>query len=139
MSLTSRIIPQAAAVPIYEDKIGLITSSNGRRWVVPKGLIDAGMNAEQAALQEAWEEAGLRGTLRPGPVGRYQYEKYGSTCDVAVYVLDVTEVADDWPEGGVRRRDWLTPNEAANRVEEPGLQDILRRVGRPGAAGGGLS
>jgi len=57
----STYIRQAAAIPLKEDAVCLITSSNGKRWVVPKGLIDPGHTAGESALVEAWEEADLVG------------------------------------------------------------------------------
>ena len=123
-----RWIPQAAAIPVRDRSVCLITSSGGQRWVVPKGIIDPGMSAHQTALQEAWEEAGLRGTLEPEPVGSYVYDKWGSTCHVTVFLMRVTEVLDDWPERSVRRRSWLSFREAVARIQRPELRDVVRRV-----------
>ena len=36
---------QAAAIPVADGRVCLVTSSSGRRWVVPKGMIDAGHTA----------------------------------------------------------------------------------------------
>jgi 8-oxo-dGTP pyrophosphatase MutT (NUDIX family) len=124
-------IPQAAAIPLRQGRVCLVTSSSGKRWVIPKGLIDSGKTAAEMALQEAWEEAGVVGALRPEPVGTYLYPKYGGTCHVTVYLMDVTEVADDWPERALRQRRWVKASEAAQLVEDEGLRLILR-----GALGG---
>src|SRR3984957_15454272 len=78
---------QAAAIPIRGNKICLVTSSNGKRWVVPKGLIDPGHTAAETALNEAWEEAGLVGVLSKDPVGTYLYSKLGGTYHVLVYMM----------------------------------------------------
>jgi 8-oxo-dGTP pyrophosphatase MutT (NUDIX family) len=118
-------IPQAAAIPLRQGRVCLITSSSRRRWVIPKGLIDPGKTAAEIALQEAWEEAGLVGVLRSDPVGSYFYEKYGGTCHVAVFLMTVTETADQWPEQALRERAWLDPREAIQRIDEPGLRAIL--------------
>ena len=67
-------LPQAAAVPVRTGKVCLVTSSSGRRWVVPKGMMEPGKTASEIALQEAWEEAGLVGVLQPEPLGSYLYE-----------------------------------------------------------------
>jgi 8-oxo-dGTP pyrophosphatase MutT (NUDIX family) len=106
----------------------MVTSSSGRRWVVPKGMIDAGHTAGEAALIEAWEEAGLVGVLGREPVGSYLYEKYGRPHHVLVYILHVTEEAVDWPERDVRKREWVDPAEAVDRIEEPGLKEIIAAV-----------
>src|SRR5262249_26119697 len=57
----SEFTRQAAAIPIKDGMVCLITSSNGKRWVIPKGLIDPGHTAGESALLESWEEAGLVG------------------------------------------------------------------------------
>lgn len=124
----AQLLRQAAAIPVADGRVGLVTSSSGRRWVVPKGMIDPGHSAGEAALIEAWEEAGLVGVLDPEPVGSYLYEKYGRTHHVLVYVLRVTEEAVDWPERDVRKRAWIDPMEAIDRVEEVGLKEIIAAV-----------
>lgn len=106
----------------------MVTSSNGRRWVLPKGIIDRGQTAGEAALNETWEEAGLVGVLDAEPVGNYIYQKYGGECHVLVYRMTVTEERDVWPERGMRQREWLGVEEAIGRIEEPGLREIIRHV-----------
>ena len=119
-------VRQSSAIPLSDGRVCMVTSSSGRRWVLPKGLIDPGHTPGEAALVEAWEEAGLVGVLDPEPVGSYVYEKLGRECLVLVYRMTVTEVRDDWPEKGMRERVWLAPGEVLERVEEPGLREILR-------------
>src|SRR5215470_3644504 len=96
MEQGKQFLRQAGALPIKAGKVCLITSSNGKRWLIPKGIIEPGQTAGETALQEAWEEAGLVGVLQPQPVGSYLYEKYGGTCHVTVFVMQVTQVAAEW-------------------------------------------
>jgi 8-oxo-dGTP pyrophosphatase MutT (NUDIX family) len=119
-------VRQAAAIPVRDDRVCLVTSSSGRRWVVPKGQIDPGHTAGEAALVEAWEEAGLVGALDPEPLGAYAYEKLGRELHVLVFRMIVTEARDEWPERQLRTREWVTLDEALDRIEEPGLRDLLR-------------
>lgn len=121
-------VRQAAAIPVHDGRVCLVSSRNGRRWVLPKGLIEPGHTPGEAALLEAWEEAGLVGTLTPEPVGSYLYEKLDREHHVLVYRMAVSEARDNWPERDARQRAWLTPDEAIERIEEPGLRDILCRV-----------
>ena len=127
MASPDRFIRQAAAVPIRDGQLCLVTSSSGKRWVIPKGMIDPGKTPAEIALQEAWEEAGLLGILG-AVLGTYQYEKYGGTCLVTVFAMQVHETRDDWPERTVRRRAWLALEEALALIEEEGLREILRRA-----------
>jgi 8-oxo-dGTP pyrophosphatase MutT (NUDIX family) len=119
-------VRQAAVIPMREDRVCLVTSSSGKRWVVPKGQIDPGHTAGEAGLVEAWEEAGLVGALDAEPLGSYAYEKLGRELHVLVFRMIVTEVRDAWPERQLRTRVWVTLEEALDRIEEPGLRDLLR-------------
>ncbi len=128
-------VNQSGVIPVSDGRLCMVTSRSGRRWVFPKGQIDAGHTPGQAALIEAWEEAGLVGTLDGEPLGNYVYAKYGITHHVLVHRMRVVEVHEDWPERGQRDRVWLTADEAFDRVEEAGLREILRRVFGAGQAG----
>jgi 8-oxo-dGTP pyrophosphatase MutT (NUDIX family) len=128
MANGATFIRQAAALPIRNGRICLVTSSNGKRWVIPKGLIEPAHSPGETALKEAWEEAGLVGVLQGEPVGSYLYEKNGCTCHVTVFLMQVTGAAPDWPEIDLRQRTWLGVNSALERIEDPGLADIIRVV-----------
>ena len=126
MANPSECIHQAAAIPMRGGRVYLVTSSSGGRWVVPKGHLEPGKTAGQIALQEAWEEAGLTGVLLPEPVGSYLYTKYGNTYHVIVFAMEVTQVADDWPERTMRHRVWVDPGEALERIQDKGLRELIR-------------
>lgn len=121
-------IRQAAAIPAHNGKVCLVTSRSGKRWVIPKGVIDPGKTAEETALQESWEEAGLVGVLKPSPVGSYMYEKWGATCLVTVFFMQVTKIAAQWPEQQARQREWLELADALQRIGDPSLGDVIRNA-----------
>lgn len=121
-------VRQAAAIPLSDGQVCLVTSSSGRRWVIPKGMIEPGHTAGETSLRETWEEAGLAGVLHQEPVGSYLYEKNGCLFHVTVFVMQVTEVAEDWPERLVRQRTWFSAEEVLERIQEPGLREILETV-----------
>jgi 8-oxo-dGTP pyrophosphatase MutT (NUDIX family) len=126
MATGTQTIRQAAAIPIKGGQLCLVTSASGKRWVIPKGCLEPGKSASEIALQEAWEEAGLVGILQREPVGSYLYEKLGTPHHVLVFLLQVTETANTWPEQNWRQRIWLKPTQALNRIEDRGLKEILR-------------
>jgi phosphohistidine phosphatase len=128
MANANGYIRQAAAIPALTGRVCLVTNRSGKRWVIPKGVIDPGKTAEETALQEAWEEAGLVGVLKPQPVGSYVYEKWGNTCLVTVFFMQVTKVAAQWPEQESRQREWLELADALERIGDPGLADIVRNA-----------
>jgi 8-oxo-dGTP pyrophosphatase MutT (NUDIX family) len=119
-------IPQVAALAIRKGQLCLVTSSGGKRWVVPKGHLEPGRTLTQIALQEAWEEAGLVGILGREPVGAYVYRKSGGEYHVTVYLMEVTAAASDWPECRRRQRRWVRPRKAVIRLADAGLRAIVQ-------------
>jgi 8-oxo-dGTP pyrophosphatase MutT (NUDIX family) len=128
----SNILRQAAALPLRGGRVCLVLSNSGKRWVIPKGCIERGQTATETALQEAWEEAGLMGVLRPQPVGSYAYAKNGHACHVTVFMLDVIEISQEWPERERRARQWFRPQRALTRITDEGLRRLMRQVLRSG-------
>src|SRR5476651_482715 len=126
MPIPGEYIRQAAALPLRRGRVCLITSRNGKRFVIPKGWIEAGQTAGETALQEASEEAGLVGALDREPIGSYLYEKEGKTYHVIVFVMRVTRVAQDWEERSFRERIWVSPAGFFEHIEDAGLADIVK-------------
>lgn len=109
----------------------MITSRGTGRWIIPKGWPMSGRSASGAALREAWEEAGVRGTAKDKPIGFYGYNKgqgRGLTIpiNVQVHLIRVEKLESDFPEASERSREWFTPAEAAKLVDEDGLRKLLR-------------
>lgn len=122
---------QSAVIPYRHEGrsllVLLITSRRSGRWVPPKGVIEPDMTPADSAVKEAFEEAGVTGTVDDDPIGAYTYKKWGGSCSVEVFRMRVTAELADWPEADVRTRRWMTVDEARRRVREPDLKDILRR------------
>jgi len=121
----SAVIPYRRTSPNNELEILLITSRGRGRWIIPKGVIDPGESAIDSAMREASEEAGIKGEPQTPALGAYQYEKWGGTCTVEVFALEVTKIRDTWPEKEVRRRQWMPITKAAESVEEPDLRTLI--------------
>jgi 8-oxo-dGTP pyrophosphatase MutT (NUDIX family) len=111
-----------------EVEILLITTRRRARWIIPKGVINVGITAQESASKEAYEEAGVWGDISPDPVGEYQYDKWGGICTVQVYLLSVHTILGTWPEADVRRRQWMPVSDAANSVEQPQLKRLILSV-----------
>jgi phosphohistidine phosphatase len=119
---------QSAVIPYRvrqgQPEILLITSQHRRRWVIPKGIIEPDLSPAASAAKEALEEAGVEGRVGTEPLGRYQYDKWGGTCTVEVFLLEVDRVHGEWAEAH-RQRLWLSPTEAADRVDEEDLARLI--------------
>ena len=50
-------------------------------------------------------------------------------CQVMVFPMEVDQVADRWPERKKRKRKWFSPDEAAARVQEPDLRELIAGFG----------
>lgn len=124
----AELLSQAAALPIRDGLVCLVTSRGGRRWVIPKGHIEIGHTPEEAASTEAFEEAGLIGIMNPVSVGSYHYEKYHRSHAVSVFIMTVTEEKANWPERRERTREWVTFETALARLAEPELRAIVQAV-----------
>lgn len=117
--------------PTAEKQVLLITSRGTGRWIVPKGWPMDGKKAAEAALQEAWEEAGVTDCAAiEGHVGSYAYDKhlddgYDAPVEVEMFKVRVKQLADIYPEHDERTRRWVSPADAAEMVQEPGLKAIL--------------
>ena len=134
-ALCYRLTKKRAGVEVL-----LITSRDTGRWVIPKGWPMDGKSACAAAAREAWEEAGVKGTVFPEAVGTYRYLKglpHGLKvdCRVRVFPLAVDDLCKNFPEKGERRAEWVTCAEAASRVQEPGLKTLLLAFERKILAG----
>jgi predicted NUDIX family NTP pyrophosphohydrolase len=133
-----KLLKQAGVIPyrVVEGRVEvlLVTSRDTGRWVIPKGNIDNGMTSGQAALQEAWEEAGVSGNLASkmplGFVPYFKALKEGASCaaTIEVFAMLVLREETKWQERSQRKRVWFTPKDAASKVDEPALAALLLRI-----------
>ena len=115
-------------------EVMLVTSRETQRWIIPKGWPQRGRAPHNSAAREAFEEAGVVGTVSRRSVGSFPYQKRlknGAVvaCEVHVFPLKVTRQSTQWPEKAQRDVKWLPAKEAAEVVEEPRLSEIIRGLG----------
>lgn len=127
---TKKVLKQSGVIP-YRVKDGkievlLVTTSDCKNWVIPKGGICNGMSSPDSAAKEAWEEAGVIGQVHDNQLGTYKYRKQGKIYQVELFLLSVETVLLDWPEASLRRRQWLDVNKAIRRLKKPSLKLILK-------------
>ena len=124
---------QAAAIPVRRRgsdlQVCLIRKRLTGSWGIPKGTVDSGETHASTALNEAWEEAGIRGRLIGDALGTYKYEKLGRALTVMVFAMEVLEHHKDWIEAGIRERRWVSFEEAnALLVEHPAHSFLSRAL-----------
>lgn len=125
---------QIAALPFRHrrGRVGvlLVTSRESKRWVIPKGWPMEGYTDYNAAKIEAFEEAGAEGRIGTIAIGAFEYSKrlkdgVCKNCRVAVYPLNVSTLARNWPERNERERRWFSAEDAALLVAERQLKEII--------------
>ncbi len=126
---------QAGVIPFLRNaadelQVVLITSSGSRRrWIMPKGTIEkTDRSSAQAAVREAWEEAGIKGFVYPQSVGAFSYYKWGEVRQVQLFLLEVTNLLPIWPERKVRDREVVSVDEAIQRLDVPELCELLQQL-----------
>jgi len=131
---------QSAVIPFRlrkgEPQILVIYSSNRKHWVVPKGIMDPGLTARESAAKEAWEEAGVEGRIHGGSLGVYTCRKWGASCQVEVFAMEVTDLVPEkkWEESH-RGREWVTPERAAKRLKHKTLKPVVLALAKKLRAG----
>lgn len=131
------LVYQHGALPFAIGKRGeiriLLVTSRGRgNWIIPKGWPVRGLTPSATAEREAFEEAGVIGSIvGDKPVGSYRYEKRRAArklirCEVSVFLLAVERQLRKWPEKSERSTRWFAPDDAAKVVAADGLADVLR-------------
>ena len=128
---------QVGALPLRFSEDGkaeilLVTTRTTKRWTIPKGWPIKKLKAHEAAAREAQEEAGVLGTVRKKPVGKYLYWKRVADdailCRVKVFQLMVEKQLETWPERDERRQQWFKLVDAADLAGETGLGALLRSL-----------
>ena len=127
---------RAGALPFRRTSRGnellLIRQRSQDVWSVPKGQLMTGRALHETAAIEAYEEAGVRGAINPAALGSYLHTKRSPKAsfrphvvEVVLFLLEVEEVLNQWPEMTLRERGWFRPRDAIQLVAPGQLRRIL--------------
>jgi 8-oxo-dGTP pyrophosphatase MutT (NUDIX family) len=124
------LIQQSGAIVVRMDgdepQVLLVTAKrNPQRWIFPKGHIEKGETAEQAALREAREEAGVV-SRTIGSAGSLEYRFLGAGFRVEYFVTELKRESGP-PEKG-RSREWCSFEEAMDRLRFKNTKKLLRKA-----------
>jgi len=122
---------QSAVIPyLLEDqktKVMLITTQKKKKWTLPKGIIEPGWSPARSAAREAYEEAGIRGQVEQELFDRFEYDKWSGTCHVQVFLMEITEVLNQWPEQDQRQRKLFDACLAPEWIGRESIKPVLRK------------
>lgn len=116
-------------------QILLVRSLDSNRWILPKGWPMRGKSLAEAAAQEAWEEAGVKGATTPTAIGRYGSRKRRGSgvkqpAQIEVFALEVEDSETQFPEADLRKTRWFPAQRAIKKLRHPELGAlILRHLG----------
>jgi 8-oxo-dGTP pyrophosphatase MutT (NUDIX family) len=136
LNTSDTAVRQAGAIP-YSVVDGqpvflLITSRRSGRWIFPKGELNDGVLPWQLAEDEAFEEAGVRGTIESTPIGSYRTMKTlalrRQPIVVDLYPLRVERQFEEWPEMQQRHRHWAILPEAKRLLSDSKLFEMAARL-----------
>jgi 8-oxo-dGTP pyrophosphatase MutT (NUDIX family) len=107
-------------------KLVLITSRKSNKWIVPKGNRILKKSKHATALQEAFEEAGLRGRLSEEDEMHFKIKSHGKQVVLILYPMRVEKMLRVWPEKGQRKRLVVNRHKAVKIVGWPKFRRKLK-------------
>jgi 8-oxo-dGTP pyrophosphatase MutT (NUDIX family) len=95
----------------------LVNTNGGNKWTFPKGDPDSSLSESQAAEREAWEEAGVYGSIQPRHFHLYLHSKgvFWKPAGVQEFVVKAFLMAverNGQPHESSRNPTWFSPEEA---------------------------
>ena len=125
-----KVVRQAGAIVVRfdddEPRLLLVTARrNPKTWIFPKGHIEDGETAAEAAVREAREEAGVVGKALKS-IGNLEFDTGDESIDVEYFLVSLEKDKDDAEEG--RRRKWCTREEAIERLEYEESRALIEKA-----------
>ncbi len=107
-------------------RILLVKSDDEAGWSVPLGAPVEGRAPFLSAALHAFEEAGIIGEIDTAPL--IDYRRNGTGDRVVLHAMQVRGTLSHWKRRHERQRQWFAPAEAADRVDDAGLVELIRSL-----------
>ncbi|WP_120501073.1 NUDIX hydrolase [Roseovarius sp. EL26] len=122
---------QYGVVPYLKEgnktRIIMVTSRTHRQWIFPKGGRVSGLSRRKSALQEALEEAGLKGRIDKKAEFTSTIIRNGEKIDLVLYPMQVDKMKNKWDEMHQRRRVVISPRKAEKIVTCKGMRKGIKK------------
>jgi 8-oxo-dGTP pyrophosphatase MutT (NUDIX family) len=93
-------------------------------WIFPKGHIEPGERAEETAVREAEEEAGVTGRI-VAPVGFLEFEAWGRWLHVEYFLVEYTGTT---PDSERRPFVWGTYAQTRHKLNFDNARELLAKA-----------
>ena len=122
---------EIGVIPYFEKnnsyRLVIVTAKmHPKRWIFPKGQPESDKDDRSVAVNEAFEEAGVIGTIA-GKSIKVSYESGGDTVTCKLYPFKVSRVCGEWPEFGMRKRKIVRPEKASEKLHSAPYAEALER------------
>ena len=97
-----------------------------KKWIFPKGQPEADKDDRSVAVNEAFEEAGIIGTIQ-GKSIKVSYSAGGDVVTCKLYPFKISKICRDWPERGVRKRKFVKLEKTADKLQSIPYSEALDR------------
>lgn len=105
-------------------KVVLVTSRKGVSWILPKGNRAKKRADRIQAKREAFEEAGIKGTLN---CKHYDFNSPEKSKNLRIYTMKIKSILSDFPEKEQRRR-IVTTFDRAEKIVSEDYSEIIREL-----------
>jgi 8-oxo-dGTP pyrophosphatase MutT (NUDIX family) len=113
------------------ERVLLVKSRDGRHWVLPKGHIDPGETAAEAAVREVREESGVIAEI----VSELGVDAYSLPHEEVRALYFLMRFSGEVSADEDRELCWLPVHEAAAAIEFEGSRALVEAYARSAAAG----
>ena len=131
LSYTMSVKTQYGVIPYTNKKkspkIILITSRTNGYWIFPKGNPMKKKTFFQSAAVEAYEEAGVRGTVNKKASYTIKFRHQNIDHKIVLFPMKIETLLDEWPERKERKRKVVSVEKALKMIELTSLQNCLKK------------
>ena len=102
------------------------TRKHQARWIFPKGQPESDRDDRSVAVNEAFEEAGIIGTIQ-GKSIKVRYKSGRDTVVCKLYPFKISKICREWPERKMRKRKFVKKKRASEKLEAVPYREALEQ------------